>query len=209
MQSDREEAATQNNNDRDLTVVLNGSWHRRGHVSLHGVVTCTSVDTGKVIDVDILSKHCTCKDKLKDKHEDACSAQYKGTSGGMDGSDVVNIFNHSILQCNVRYTNYLGDGDCKGTKLFSRLSLMDTVASFNEINLVLCHVYERLDYPPRRNCVQAVKKLDSYRIDEAKRMVKNIEMKGRLKRKAANRKLEDLCDQQEDPDEPSYGAGIY
>ncbi|KAJ8897792.1 hypothetical protein PR048_003142 [Dryococelus australis] len=116
MKSATEDAVTQNNNDRDLTVALDGSWHRRGHVSLHGVVTCTSVDTGRVIDVDILSKHCTCKDKLKVKHREACSANYKGTSGGMEVSGVVNIFYRAIPQYNVRYTNYLGDGDCKDHK---------------------------------------------------------------------------------------------
>ncbi|KAJ8887125.1 hypothetical protein PR048_013340 [Dryococelus australis] len=64
----------------------------------------------------------------------------------------------------------------------------DAVASFNEGNLIMCHMYGRLGFPPGRNCVQAMKRLDGYRIDEAKRMVKNIEMKARQKRKAAKRK---------------------
>ncbi|KAJ8891762.1 hypothetical protein PR048_004315 [Dryococelus australis] len=122
MKSATEEAVTQNN-DRDLTVALDRSWHRSGHVSLHGVVTCTSVDTGKVIDVDILSKHCTCKDKLNGKHKEACSVNYKGTSMGMEVSGVVNIFNRSIPQYNVRYTNYLGDGDFKGHKSILQTAL--------------------------------------------------------------------------------------
>ncbi|GFU10518.1 uncharacterized protein TNCV_2273471 [Trichonephila clavipes] len=41
-------------------VAVNG--HGRSVVtSLNGVVTVTSIDTGKVIDVDILSKYCACK----------------------------------------------------------------------------------------------------------------------------------------------------
>ncbi|KAJ8886213.1 hypothetical protein PR048_012422 [Dryococelus australis] len=128
MKSATEEVVTQNN-DRDLTVALDGSWHHKGHVSLHGVVTCTSVDTGKVADLDILLKHCT---------------------------------------------------------------LWDAVASSNDRNLVMCHVYERLGFPPVRNCVQAMKRLDSYR-----------------KMKQSVWKLEDIYEQQEDPDEPSYGAGMY
>ncbi|KAJ8891761.1 hypothetical protein PR048_004314 [Dryococelus australis] len=66
-----------------------------------------------------------------------------------------------------------------------------------------------LGFPPGRHYVQAMKRLDGYRIDEAKHVVKNIEMKARQKRKAAKRKLEDLYEQQEDPDELSYGAGMY
>ncbi|KAJ8876158.1 hypothetical protein PR048_024067 [Dryococelus australis] len=116
MKSATEETVTQNINDRDLTVALDGSWHRRRHVSLYGVVTCASVNTGKVIDVDIISKHCTCKDELKGKHEEVCSANHKGTSGNMEVSDVVNFFNRSIPQYNVQYRNYLGDDDCKGHK---------------------------------------------------------------------------------------------
>ncbi|KAJ8873999.1 hypothetical protein PR048_024839 [Dryococelus australis] len=85
----------------------------------------------------------------------------------------------------------------------------DAVASFNEGNLVMCHVYERLGFPPGRNCVQAMKRLDGYRIDDTKQVVKNIEMIARQKWKAAKWKLEDLYEQQEDPDEPSYGAEMY
>ncbi|KAJ8878810.1 hypothetical protein PR048_019396 [Dryococelus australis] len=80
----------------------------------------------------------------------------------------------------------------------------DTVASFNEGTLVMCHVYERMGFSPGRNSEQAMKRLDGYRIDEVKRVVKNIEIKASQKRKPAKRKLEDLCEQQEDPDEPSY-----
>ncbi|KAJ8874000.1 hypothetical protein PR048_024840 [Dryococelus australis] len=99
MKSAKEETVTQNN-DRDVTVALDGP-----------------VDTGKVIDVYILSKHCTCKDKLKGKHEEACSANHKGTSGGTEVSGAVKFFNRSLPQYNVlRYTNYLGDWDCKGHK---------------------------------------------------------------------------------------------
>ncbi|KAJ8876157.1 hypothetical protein PR048_024066 [Dryococelus australis] len=85
----------------------------------------------------------------------------------------------------------------------------DAVASFNEGNLVMCNVSERLGYPPGRNCVQAMKRLDGDQIDEAKRVVKNIEMKARQKRKAVKLMLEDLYQQQGDQDEPSYGDGMY
>jgi len=49
--------------------VSDDSWQRKGgHISLNGVVTDTNADTAVVIDVAILTKHCTCPDKLKRGH---------------------------------------------------------------------------------------------------------------------------------------------
>ncbi|GFV02538.1 uncharacterized protein TNCV_5017061 [Trichonephila clavipes] len=48
---------------RDLAVAVDGSWQKRGFSSKNGLVTVTSVDTGKVIDVEVFSKHCICRTK--------------------------------------------------------------------------------------------------------------------------------------------------
>jgi RNase P subunit RPR2 len=110
------EAVEENNtkNDQevnDIPAAFDGTWQKRGHQSLNGVVTATSVDTGKVIDVSILSKYCHCQNK--DKHDNHCSRNYNGSSGGMEVSGVQEIFSNSLKKYNVRYTNYLGDGDSK------------------------------------------------------------------------------------------------
>ena len=42
----------------DVAVSLDGTWQRKGFSSTLGVVTAISVDTGKVLDVAILSKSC-------------------------------------------------------------------------------------------------------------------------------------------------------
>ncbi|GFX36502.1 uncharacterized protein TNCV_1043141 [Trichonephila clavipes] len=62
-------------------VAVDGTWQKRGYTSLNGVVTVTSIDTGKVIDVDILSKYCACKNLpfMKD-----CKWNYVGSSGAME-----------------------------------------------------------------------------------------------------------------------------
>lgn len=60
-----EEAISINDGNRDLAVALDGNWPKRGHTSLNGVVTATSFDTGKVIDVSIISKHCLCPNKIE------------------------------------------------------------------------------------------------------------------------------------------------
>lgn len=107
-----DEAVTGNDGIRDLPVALDGTWQKRGHTSLNGVVTATSFDTGKVIDISILSKYCKCPNK--ENHSETCTANYKGSSGGMEVQGAVEIFSRSKKTYDVRYTQYLGDGDSKG-----------------------------------------------------------------------------------------------
>ncbi|GFV61264.1 uncharacterized protein TNCV_891111 [Trichonephila clavipes] len=56
-------AVDENDGKRDLAVAVDGSWQKRGFSSKNGLVTVTSVDTGKVIDVEVFSKHCICRTK--------------------------------------------------------------------------------------------------------------------------------------------------
>ncbi|GFW15009.1 uncharacterized protein TNCV_983011 [Trichonephila clavipes] len=90
-------------------------WQKRGHTSLNGVVTAVSVDTGKVIDAEILSRKCSCHFN-GNLHSDECSANYFGNSGGMEVEGALRIFNRSEVLHNLRYTQYLGDGDSKAYK---------------------------------------------------------------------------------------------
>lgn len=75
------EAVSCNDECRDNAIAVDGTWQNRDHVSLFGVVTATSVDTGKVIDADIFSKYCICTNK--EAHSPNCSSNYQGPSGGM------------------------------------------------------------------------------------------------------------------------------
>lgn len=95
---------------RNISAGFDGTWQRRGHQSLNGVATCTSIDNGKVMDVEILSKHCICLDK--NNHENHCTANHKGSSGSMEAAGINNIFSRSIERYGVKYVKYLGDGDC-------------------------------------------------------------------------------------------------
>lgn len=108
-----EEAVAANNGIRDLCVGINGSWQKRGHVSNNGILSVTSVDTGKVIDICVMSKHCRCPDKSQDIHLGSCKANYQGTSGGMEVHGAVEVFKRSLSRYNVKYTDYLGEGDSK------------------------------------------------------------------------------------------------
>ncbi|GBM18484.1 hypothetical protein AVEN_66842-1 [Araneus ventricosus] len=58
---------SRNDNARDLTVALDGTWQKKGHASINGVIMATSLDTGKVIDFECLCNYCfTCKSKSND-----------------------------------------------------------------------------------------------------------------------------------------------
>ena len=43
----------------DFAASCDGTWQRRDYTSLNGLVTVISVDTGKVIDYEVLNKMCT------------------------------------------------------------------------------------------------------------------------------------------------------
>lgn len=79
---------------------FDGTWAKRGHTSLFGVVYAISVDTGEVLDYEVLSKFCkTCKCYGSKKYEvfksyvkgmaahmeaGNCSINYEGSSNGME-----------------------------------------------------------------------------------------------------------------------------
>ncbi|GFT68646.1 uncharacterized protein TNCV_2759191 [Trichonephila clavipes] len=75
-------AICENEGNKNIAVAVDGTWQKRGYTSLNGVVTVTSIDTGKVIDVDILSKYCACKNLPF--HEKDCKRNYVGSSGAME-----------------------------------------------------------------------------------------------------------------------------
>lgn len=112
----------------DLSVSCDGTWMKRGHTSLHGVSTVISVATGKVLDLQVMSKYCaTCSNrkKLDDavqeqewqaKHQLECSKNHSGSSGGMEAAGMKLIFHRSESMYGVRYTEYLGDGDSSSFK---------------------------------------------------------------------------------------------
>ena len=118
------EAVDLNEGCTDLSVGLDGTWQKRGHTSLHGVVSATNIDTGKVLDVETLTKFChTCERVKNDKEKleihrssNECNINYQGVNGGMESEGFLSIFNRSLDKYNVRYTKYLGDGDSKSYK---------------------------------------------------------------------------------------------
>ncbi|GFT28494.1 uncharacterized protein TNCV_429071 [Trichonephila clavipes] len=60
-----------NNGGPNVPMAIDGTWKKRGHTSLNSFVTAVSVDSGKVVDAEIISRKWSCK--LNDNvHSDGC-----------------------------------------------------------------------------------------------------------------------------------------
>lgn len=107
-------------------VSCDGTWQRRGHSSMNGCVTVLSMETGKCLDVAVLSKVCQgCQRHEKEEdseekrlwqadHQGKCKANYKGSAPAMEVEGVKRIFERSEEKHKLFYTEYYGDGDSKG-----------------------------------------------------------------------------------------------
>ena len=102
------------------------TWQKRGHSSLNGCVAVLSIDTGKYLDVEVLSKVCqTCQrqetnndpqaeQEWQRNHAPKCKANFKGSVPSMETEGLKQIFERSEEKHKLRYTDYYGDGDSKG-----------------------------------------------------------------------------------------------
>lgn len=117
---------TQNAKEIVKTAVsCDGTWQRRGFSSLHGCVTAISMETGKVLDVEPLSKVCqqckkhegdeeTAENRLwKTENAPKCKANYSGSAPAMEPEGAKRIFNRSVSTHNLHYNEFYGDGDSK------------------------------------------------------------------------------------------------
>ncbi|GFX74077.1 uncharacterized protein TNCV_490411 [Trichonephila clavipes] len=102
------EAVDENDGKRDLAVAVDGSWQKRGFSSKNGLVTVTSVDTGKVIDVEVFSKHCICPNKTK--HLQNCKRNFEGYSGDGDSKAFTSIVENKVYgdHCSVEKLECIG-----------------------------------------------------------------------------------------------------
>lgn len=129
----REQVGVADDSPADIGVSCDGTWQKRGFSSLNGVFAAISIDTGKVIDVEPMSrscKACCIKKELSKTDPDGyaqwrnshiCNYNYQGSAGGMETEGAKRVFARSLEKRNLRYVKFLGDGDCK-----SFLNVKDT-----------------------------------------------------------------------------------
>ena len=111
----------------DIGVSVDGTWQRRGYSSLNGVVVAISIDTGKILDLEILTRYCRqceiqnklLKDNIealnawKENHKGDCKLNHNGSAPAMEAAGAKIIFERSSVERAARYTEYYGDGDSK------------------------------------------------------------------------------------------------
>ena len=114
-------------NTIDVAVSYNGTLHHRGFKSCHSVGIVVSIDTGEILDAEVITKTCeTCQRSpyLKDsaefkqwqeKHisEGKCFRNFDGPSTGMETAATKAIWSGSISKYKMRQTVLLSDGDNK------------------------------------------------------------------------------------------------
>lgn len=102
-----------------------GSWQRKGFSSKNGVVTLMGAKTGKALDFEVMTKVCMVCAKYSgpnqgplyeewlEAHQPNCTINHTGSSGAMEATGVVRIFERSLKRGGVKYKTYIGDGDSK------------------------------------------------------------------------------------------------
>ena len=111
----------------NVAVTFDGTWQRRGYSLLNGVFAAISWTTGKVVDIHTSSKHChhcslsaaklesgkispALHARWKEEHQKLCSAN---TNQSSPGEAARILWCRSFETRKLRYTTYIGDGDCK------------------------------------------------------------------------------------------------
>ncbi|GFV36753.1 CCHC-type domain-containing protein [Trichonephila clavipes] len=94
-------------------ISIDGTCQRRGYSSLNGCVSAISVDTGKILDIEVMTQYCPICAKGNSQSSKHVCSNYKGSAGNMEVVGAYRIFERSNVR-NVQYNEYYGDGDSKG-----------------------------------------------------------------------------------------------
>ena len=98
----------QMNDSEECGISIDGTWQKRGHASHNGVVTAISLDTGKCLDVEVMSDKCQQCLKWNKKQNDPkykewkathqCKINHEGSSNSMETVGAVRIFTGHLQQ---------------------------------------------------------------------------------------------------------------
>ena len=163
-------------------VSVDGTWQKRGHNSLNGVVT--AICNGLCVDRHVMSKYCRLCQKWESKKGTAeynewklqhiCKKNHSKSSGAMEAAGAIAIFTSSIQKHNLIYQNYIGDGD---TSSFKEVSASNPDKDFG-IN------------PQKLECISHVQKRLGTRLRDLRKSYKNtstpLSGKGKLTDKVIN-----------------------
>ncbi|GFV79663.1 uncharacterized protein TNCV_1724881 [Trichonephila clavipes] len=129
---------------------VDGTWQRRGYFSMNGCVAALSVDTGKVVDIEIMSSYCPTFRKISKMPrsiesetfaaDHVCHSNFQSSALKMEAVGATRIFQRSIVKRGLKYAHYYGDGYSKGF-----ISVKDTYGK-NSVTKYECvgHVQNRV-----------------------------------------------------------------
>lgn len=145
-------------------VSVDGSWQKRGYSSLNGIVSCISVDTGKVLDIEIMSQFCRICGTRSRTHEaidyQHICRNHCGSASSMETVGVYRIFERSKKLRNLCYTEYYGDGDSKA------FNTVKDIYGENSVN--------------KLECIGHIQKRVGTRLRKLKKTTKGLSGKGKL-----------------------------
>ena len=103
----------------EISVSVDGTWQKRyGHNSLLGASLVLLVDNGQVLDYvikrktyQVCKRHPTASEEWKESHKAFCEINHTASSGTMEKDAAVEMFTNSIDRRNLKYVEYVGDGD--------------------------------------------------------------------------------------------------
>lgn len=167
-----------------LSVSGDGTWSKRGYSSLLGVITLIGKQTGKVLDLIVKSRFCmSCKKMIKklskedfqvwyDEHAPDCSSNHSGSAGKMEVDGVIEMFERSMDLHNVRYLEYIGDGD---SKTFSNLAEKNIYGDDFPVQKLECvlHVGKRM-YKRLKDAKKKVTMEKKLRKDQEKKAAEEV-----------------------------------
>ncbi|GFT11099.1 uncharacterized protein TNCV_1084521 [Trichonephila clavipes] len=132
-------------------VSVDGTWQKRGYSSLNGCVSAISVDSGKILDIEVLSQYCrVCtKTEKTSGFSKKCVVSHfcknhKGSASNMETVGAYRIFERSEANRSLRYTSYYGDGDSKAFNNVKDIYGYDSVVKYECIGHVQKRVGSRL-----------------------------------------------------------------
>ncbi|CAN8022428.1 unnamed protein product, partial [Ixodes persulcatus] len=145
---------------KDITVVYDGTWHKRGHTSHIGVGSVIEYHTGLILDAVVLSNLCLgCQTGPKpgDQGYDSwhmhhvCQKNTDAKSGRMEVEAALTLFKRSISKHDLRYTALVSDGDSRTFSALTEENVYGLVPIVKEE--CLNHVQKRMG-TALRNLVQ-------------------------------------------------------
>jgi len=154
-----------------ITVSGDGTWRKRGFSSLYGLVSLIGWHTGKVVDFIVKSKYCKACEYWKKKEDteeyaewsenyaSKCQVNHEGSAGKMEIDAVVEMFQRSETLHQVKYANYIGDGDSKTFKGITNAKPYENI-------IVL-----------KKECIDHVQKRIGTRLRNLKKLQKALEEK--------------------------------